>query len=79
MENPKKEPKQETLEEFSEIISIGFTDVKGDCKSIVKNAILTGAKWQEQRMYSEEDMLRFAQKYAVNKLDKTHLEQFKKK
>ena len=29
-------------------------------------------------LYSEEDMLRFAQIYAVNKLDKTHIEKYKK-
>ena len=41
-------------------------------------AFIDGAKWQKNRMYSEEDMLRFAQIYAVNKLDKTHVEKYKK-
>lgn len=30
-----------------------------------------------KNIYGEKDMLRFAQKYAVNTLDKSHIEQFK--
>jgi hypothetical protein len=44
-----------------------------------KLGFIKGTKWQAERMYSEEDMLRFAQKYSVNKLDKSHIQQYKKK
>ena len=76
--------KQETLEEaaynrFPNQEWYGEDDYSRIELSACRDGFKEGAKWQKQKMYSEEDMLRFAQKYAVNKLDKTHLEQFKKK
>lgn len=44
---------------------------------LVDDSILEMEK--KQQSYSEEDMLRFAQKYAVNTLDKSHIKEFKKK
>jgi len=53
---PKEEPKQETLEEAFDRIynSIDFTEF--DFASFK-----LGAKWQQERMYSEEDMISFAE------------------
>ena len=79
-----EKPKQETLEEaqrrfFDEMIS---TNPRGGIRVYLNMAIEFGVKWQQKQdknKYSEEDMLKFAQKYAVNTLDKSHIEQFKKK
>ena len=47
----KIEPKQETLEEF-----INSQPYYGSCTYEYKEGIEEGAKWQQERMYSEEDM-----------------------
>ena len=51
---PKEEPKQETLEEFAkqEAIKQYSEDTFGNL--IVRKSIEKGAKWQQERMYSEE-------------------------
>jgi hypothetical protein len=51
-----QEPKQETLEEF-----IKSQPYYGYCTTEYKEGIEVGAKWQEKRMYSEEDMFTFSQ------------------
>jgi hypothetical protein len=48
---PQEEPKQETLEEFIE-----SQPYYGTCTTEYKEGIEEGAKWQSQRMYSEEDL-----------------------
>ena len=91
--------KQETLEEASERLYpicikpildkyddgvtniIGEEDINEDCK----NAFCEGDKWQQQQMYSEEEVLEIIRQYALEE----HLitsskpdiwfEQFKKK
>jgi hypothetical protein len=47
----------------------------------VKNGFIEGAKWQAERMYSEEDMTNYAMFILLNKLitPKEWFEQFKKK
>jgi len=60
---PKEEPKQETLEEFikksylsrlQDDLSVGFAD-----------GIKLGVKWQEERMYSEEEVLELLLKSKI--------------
>jgi pyruvate carboxylase len=52
---PKEEPKQETLEEYIKEVTKNF----GDEMSVkfTSGGIKLGAKWQADRMYSEEDMI----------------------
>lgn len=51
---PKEEPKQETLEEFIQRqLSLGKYQDQG---SAIRNSIELTAKWQQERMYSEEDL-----------------------
>ena len=75
--------KQETLEEIFKEAALKYAEEENssytnDYYGFINGAI-EGVKWQKERSYSEEDMLKFAQKYAVNTLDKSHIEQFKKK
>ena len=53
--------KQETLEEAAE--RIYGSDAS---KDVEYYAFLNGAKWQQERMYSEEDMIRFAEFVATH-------------
>jgi hypothetical protein len=75
----KEEPKHGTLEEAAERYSEGW----GENDDVI--SFIAGAKWQAERMYSEEDMIAFALFLEINspiKPRKTHrqlLEQFKKK
>jgi hypothetical protein len=48
---PQEEPKQETLEEF-----IKSQPYYGYCTTEYKEGIEVGAKWQAERMYSEEEV-----------------------
>jgi hypothetical protein len=51
------EPKQETLEEASHTAWLNYEYVEGNLYSTsFKNGFKFGAKWQQERMYSEEDM-----------------------
>ena len=57
------EPKQETLEEdlkFPLIIENGL-----DYLNLTTKIFNNGAKWQAKRMYSEEDMIKFAEFVAT--------------
>jgi hypothetical protein len=83
--------KQETLEEAAERF-YGEEEIVNDydISGYLQSAFLTGAKWQQERSYSEKDMKSFGDwcrngllntEYGVEKLDE-HLEkwkQFKKK
>ena len=51
MKNSQEEPKQETLEEFIE-----SQPYYGTCTYEYKEGIEVGAKWQQERMYSEEEV-----------------------
>jgi len=48
---PKEEPKQGALEEF-----INSQPYYGSCTQEYLEGIKEGAKWQQERMYSEEDL-----------------------
>ena len=54
---PKEEPKQETLEEVAERYANMQEDVSETIgKYLVKAVFKDGAKWQQERSYSEEDL-----------------------
>jgi len=63
------EPLQETLEEVAEnyakIYRCPATNYNEYCKHDIISAINFGAKWQQERMYSEEDMIEFAEFVAT--------------
>jgi len=77
--------KQETLEEAAENYNLNTINAFGDYKSFID-----GAKWQRERMYSEEDLknaynagmaneYKFQQKYTQRTPFRVWFEQFKKK
>ena len=76
------EPKQESLEEATE----KYIETSHYMNNDRKDDIIFGAKWQAERMYSEEEVLVILDKFltAMIKGEKTGLlekwfEQFKKK
>jgi hypothetical protein len=81
---PQEEPKQETLEEYIKEVTKNF----GDEMSVkfTSGGIKLGAKWQADRMYSEEEVLKLlldSEEYTSRFNGRTNLrswfEQFKKK
>jgi hypothetical protein len=86
---PKEEPKQETLEEAAENL---FNDFQSKNPIVPQKHILPyklgfieGAKWKEERMYSEEEVLKIllAKNADLGIIEKTSkvlefIEQFKK-
>lgn len=58
--------KQETIEEIAERIYLSYENnefLYGDSEDLqlaYKAGIVDGAKWQKERMYSEEEMIDFA-------------------
>jgi hypothetical protein len=57
---PQEEPKQETLEEAAEKESEKHHYAFGQQSEFYQLGFIEGAKWQAERMYSEEDMIEFA-------------------
>jgi hypothetical protein len=82
---PKLEPKQETLEEVAELYLENVnTKVHKDLErdGWMKIGFIDGAKWQAERMYSEEEVIAIVQKSRETGLTAEYLiltEQFKKK
>ena len=84
---PKEEPKQETLEEVAEIwVNNRFTkqikdeDIYASKSSIIESHILF-AKWQQERSYSDEDMIEFSKfcqtdEFECRSVNKSLLELF---
>ena len=70
--NSTEEPKQETLEEF-----INSQPYYGSCTDEYKEGIEVGAKWQQERMYSEEDMMDYSNYRLLIKKALTPKEWFK--
>jgi hypothetical protein len=61
---PSEDPKQETLEEAAEKIypNAGYDDEMWcDSGELFREKFIEGAKWQQERMYSREDMINFAE------------------
>lgn len=82
--------KQETLEEVAERFrSKNPGTMQGGNNTKILNAFKEGAKWQQEKMYSEEDMIGAFNSGTVNQLNFTNkkpyqnaiewFEQFKKK
>jgi hypothetical protein len=76
---------KEILEEVAEKYVDSFEYGIAHPRRVCKNAFINGAKWKQERMYSEEDMKSFGDwcrngllntEYGVEKLDE-HLEQWK--
>lgn len=71
MENPKGESKQETIEEAAEKLfpifnrSTPFGSKYPWTPKKERKAFERGAKWMQERMYSEEDMIEFAEFVAT--------------
>jgi hypothetical protein len=73
---PQEEPKQETLEEAAEKY------VEEDNNNRYYNDFIAGAEWQQERMYSEEEVIAIVEKSRETGLTAEYLlltEQFKKK
>ena len=78
----KKEPKQETIEEAAEKYPYCYASYGSQRK-----AFIDGAKWQQERSYSKQDMIEFAYKYIDERRDQGAramtpellIKQFKKK
>ena len=78
---------KETLEEAAEKVypNDGFKDeIWADIGEVFREKFIEGAKWQQERMYSEEEVLEIIRQYALeehlitsSKPDKW-FEQFKK-
>jgi hypothetical protein len=60
---PQEESKQETLEEAAERIAYDSTEENKGFPQM--KAFIKGANWQQERMYTEEDMIRFAEFVAT--------------
>jgi len=83
-----EEPKQETLEEvyLNKLIDEANKEFTLDRK-LAKEVAIKFAKWKQERMYSEEDMIQFAYKYIEERKEKGAralspellIKQFKKK
>jgi hypothetical protein len=82
-----EEPKQETIEQAANTIypNDGFKDeYYVDLGEVFREKFIEGAKWQAERMYSEEEVIEIAKQYAKRcqaPIQSTEwlLEQFKKK
>jgi hypothetical protein len=59
-------PKQETVEEAAEKLWLDSTS-----QLTSKNSFIQGAKWQQQQMYSEEDLISFAHFYFQEEFNST--------
>ena len=71
--------KQSTLEEAAEKY---VEDSSHELYELRKESFIDGAKWQAERMYSEEDMIAIVEKSRKTGLSAEYLlltEQFKKK
>ena len=74
---PKEKPKQETLEEVAEIYA--SHSLKEERQKDLNMGFKEGAKWQQERSYSEEDMKQAFRGFASGKSFKDWFEQFKNK
>ena len=87
---PKEEPKQETLEEVAHEMLVDY-GIKSIGQSIgvltVKKLMVNMAKWQAERMYSEEEVFNLCREFAIfvqrngpsYKKQQEWFEQFKRK
>ena len=82
---PVNKGKQETLEEAAEKYSLELLEAKTiqpHEKTWIKSMFIYIAKWQAERMYSEEEVIAIVEKSRITGLTAEYLlltEQFKKK
>ena len=72
---------EEAAEKYAEIYRCPATNDNEYCRHDIISAINFGAKWMQERSYSEEDMTEYAIYIVFNNLitPKQWLEQFKNK
>jgi hypothetical protein len=70
-----KEPKQETLEEAAKKYATNH-GMMAYISAEKEESFIEGAKWQEERMYSEEEVIEFGEMIAWNMVGKTITESF---
>ena len=78
---PKEEPKQETLEEAAENYAHNYFNMhETNNYKALRQGFEEGAKWQQERMYSEEEVLEIVSNCdgSISQAKKW-FEQFKKK
>jgi len=82
---PKEEPKQETLEEAAKKLypyNDGFQVMDIDISEQLQIAFIRGVNWQQERSYSEEEVLRLLRDFnnLIGDVEsvKEWFEQFKK-
>jgi hypothetical protein len=85
----KQETLEEAIEQYSEIYRCPATNKNEYCRHDIISAVKFGTKWQQERSYSEEDMLNFAWfliknvgQYSDDRMahfEGKYLEQFKNK
>ncbi len=69
----KEEPKQETLEEVARTKFPYKLFVNVDVTNKQRDAFIDGAKWQQERMYNEEDIIEFAEWIINQDWDETEV------
>jgi hypothetical protein len=75
-----RKPKQETLEEAAVNRTNKIYDLGDNFKSGICQGFIEGAKWQAERMYSEQEVLNILVTLFAEAEDVvTYFEQFKKK
>ena len=60
---PKEEPKQETIEDAAEDFANSKKWMDGGASEWVQHIFKEGAKWQQERMYSEEEVKQMFNRY----------------
>jgi hypothetical protein len=83
----KQETLEEAIEQYAEIYRCPATNKNEYCRHDIISAVKFGAKWQQEKSYSEEDMINFiqfaTQYYANDWMENRSiyelLEQFKNK
>lgn len=60
-----KEPKQETLEETAENFWLNDDSMTDNDRISYVNGFGQGAKWQQERSYSDEEVLEIIRQYAL--------------
>lgn len=68
MEN-KQETQQEAAEKYADIYRCPATNQNEYCKHDIISAFNNGAKWQQERSYSEEEVIELLQKALTHKDD----------
>jgi hypothetical protein len=71
-----EETLEEAAEQYAEIYRCPATNDNEYCRHDIISAINFGAKWQQERMYSKEEVIEFGEMIAWNMVGKTITESF---